>query len=165
MQKNNQATNRPTTTDNSAVAPKRKKITKHQWLHDTHYNEIVSSWDLPKCLAYLALSECTQMKLPGGMAVTQVKERVYQKLLQCLGGGEPEKNNDSIDLTAVVHTLNLQQCLIDIAFPELKLPCLIVSNGNKENVLGDVQRVHQNALRVVGFMDQRNTGNILLFSN
>jgi hypothetical protein len=153
MQENSQ------TTSKSETTTKRKRATRYQWLRETHYNEILSSWDAPKCLAYLSLSECTQIKLPGEMPLAQIKERVFQKLQKCLKGESQQPNG--VDFTTVVHTLNLQQCLIDIAFPELKLPCLIVSNGNTDNVLRDVQRVHQNALRVVNFMTQHNVSDII----
>jgi hypothetical protein len=137
---------------------KKTRISKYKWVQETHCNEIRPSWGLDKCLAYLALSECTQLKLPGckspgTITITQVKDLVHQKLLALLNN-TAEGQIQTLDLNAVVYSFNLQQCLIEIAFPELTLPCLMVNSGNKDSVLQDAQRVRQNALRVVNFMDQ-----------
>jgi hypothetical protein len=148
---------------------KKTRISKYKWVQETHCDEILPSWGLEKCLAYLALSECTQLKLPGckspgTITITQIKDLVYQKLLLLLNNNTAESQIQTLDLNAVVYSFNLQQCLIEIAFPELTLPCLMVNSGNKDSVLNDAQRVYQNALRVVGFMDQlANTTPLILF--
>jgi hypothetical protein len=140
---------------------KKTRISKYKWVQETHCDEILPSWGMDKCLAYLALSECTQLKLPGckspgTITITQVKDLVHQKLLKLLNNNSDseEERKQTLDLNAVVYSFNLQQCLIEIAFPELTLPCLMVNSGNKDSVLQDAQRVRQNALRVVNFMDQ-----------
>jgi hypothetical protein len=148
---------------------KKTRISKYKWVQETHCDEILPSWGLEKCLAYLALSECTQLKLPGckspgTITITQIKDLVYQKLLSLLNNNTAESQIQTLDLNAVVYSFNLQQCLLEIAFPELTLPCLMVNSGSKDSVLQDAQRVYQNALRVVGFMDQlANTTPLILF--
>jgi hypothetical protein len=157
----------------AATANKKTRVSKYQWVRDSHCDEILPSWGMDRCLAYLALSECTQLKLPGckspgTITVTQAKELVYQKLLNLLNCNcidAKEQQSEALDLTALVYTLNLQQCLTDIALPELKLPCLTVSNGDKWSVLKDVERVHQNSLRVVDFMNRGAASPLILFSS
>ena len=152
------------------TATKKTRVSKYQWVRDSHCDEILPSWGMDKCLAYLALSECTQLKLPGcklpgTITVTQAKELVYQKLLQLLNCSNAEEQREPLDLTALIYTLNLQQCLTDIALPELKLPCLTLNNGDKGSVLKDVERVHQNSLRVIDFMNRGAASPLIVFSS
>ena len=146
------------------MKPTRKPPSKHDWLQKTHFSEI-PSWDLNQCIAFLSLSECTQItKLPGGGTATQSKELVHKQLMSLIRGNKKPKaevmpvaeEKQEIDFTAIVYALNLQQCLIDRAFPAVKLPQVIISSafGSKEKVLRDIANLHQNALLLIQMIDQ-----------
>lgn len=150
----------------------RKPPSKHDWLQKTHASEI-PKWDLKQCIAFLSLSECTQItKLPGGGTATQSKEQVHKQLMSLIHNQNDNKKpkaevvpvaeeKQEIDFTAIVYALNLQQCLIDRAFPAVKLPQVIISNafGSKDKVLQDIANLHQNALLLIQMIDQCNHKN------
>ncbi len=158
----------------------RKPPSKHDWLQKTHINEI-PSWDLNQCLAYFSLSECTQLKLPGGGIATQSKDLVHEQLVRLIGRNNDKKKPDpqvavavavmaaaaaaatvdeeEIDFTALVYALNLLQCLIDRAFPFVKLPQVVIStHGSKDKVLHDIASLHQNALLLMQMIHRYNSG-------
>jgi hypothetical protein len=152
------------------MKPTRKPPSKHDWLQKTHTSEI-STWDLNQCIAFLSLSECTQIKkLPGGGTATESKELVHKQLMSLIRSenDKPTPNavakvndeKEEIDFTAIVYALSLQQCFIDRAFPSVKLPQVMISSayGSKEKVLHDIANLHQNGLLLIQMVDQYNSG-------
>jgi hypothetical protein len=150
------------------MKPTRKPPSKHDWLQKTHTSEI-STWDLNQCIAFLSLSECTQIKkLPGGGTATESKELVHKQLMSLIRSenDKPTPNavakvndeKEEIDFTAIVYALSLQQCFIDRAFPLVKLPQVMISSayGSKDKVLHDIANLHQNALLLIQMLDQYN---------
>ncbi len=70
------------------------------------------------------------------------------------------EEKQEIDYTAIVYALNLQQCLLERAFPAVKLPQVMISSahGSKDKVLHDIANLHQNALLLIQMIDQYNSG-------
>jgi hypothetical protein len=152
----------------------RKPPSKHDWLQKTHCNKI-PSWDLNQCIAYLSLSECTQIKkLPGGGTATESKELVHERLMKLIAGNINDQNKpdpdalaeviaadaeEEVDFTALVCALNLLLCLVDGAFPAAKLPQVVISpNGSKEKALHDIANLHPNALLLMQTIHRPNSG-------
>jgi hypothetical protein len=143
---------------------------RYDWVHLTHCSEI-PSWDLNQCINYFALSECTQIKLPGDGTAAQKKELVLERLTKLIADKQKPKSNENqqqqheeeIDFTVVAFTFNLLQWLLDRALLGVKMPQVIISadTSNKENRQHDIQRLHQNTLHLIQTINQpsnRNTG-------
>ena len=68
---------------------------------------------------------------------------------------------EEIDFTAIVYALNLQQCLVDGAFPAAKLPQVVIStNGSKDKVLQDTACLHQNAQLLMQMIHRNHNGTV-----
>jgi hypothetical protein len=141
---------------------------RYDWVHLTHCTEI-PSWDLSQCINYFALSECTQIKLPGEGTAAQKKELVLERLTKLITDKQsnehqqhrqqqqrqPQQQEEQIDFTVVAFVFNLLQWLLDRALLGVKMPQVIISAENsKENLQCDIQRLHQNTLLLVETINQ-----------
>jgi hypothetical protein len=145
---------------------------RYDWVHLTHCTEI-PSWDLTQCINYFALSECTQIKLPGDGTAAQKKELVLERLTKLITDKQQPKSStqrqqqqqcqqpqqqqeEEIDFTVVAFVFNLLQWLLDRALLGVKMPQVIIraDNSNKENLQYDIQRLHQNTLLLVQIINQ-----------
>jgi hypothetical protein len=137
---------------------------RYDWVHLTHCSEI-PSWDLNQCINYFALSECTQIKLPGDGTAAQKKELVLERLTKLIADKQQPKSShdhpqqqqreEEIDFTVVAFVFNLLQWLLDRALLGVKMPQVIISADNsKENLQHDIQRLHQNTLLLVQAINQ-----------
>jgi hypothetical protein len=142
---------------------------RYDWVHLTHCTEI-PSWDLSQCINYFALSECTQIKLPGEGTAAQKKELVLERLTKLIADKQskehqqhrqqqqrqPQQQEEEIDFTVVAFIFNLLQWLLDRALLGVKMPQVIIraDNSNKENLQHDVQRLHQNTLLLIQAINQ-----------
>jgi hypothetical protein len=146
---------------------------RYDWVHLTHCSEI-PSWDLNQCINYFALSECTQIKLPGDGTAAQKKEMVLKRLTKLIADKQKPKSSnehrqppqqqqrhqsqqqeEQIDLTVVAFVFNLLQWLLDRALLGVKMPQVIISADNsKENLQCDIQRLYQNTLLLIQTINQ-----------
>ena len=136
---------------------------RYDWVHLTHCTEI-PSWDLTQCINYFALSECTQIKLPGEGTAAQKKELVLERLTKLITDKQSKEHQqhrqqqechqpqqeEQIDFTVVAFVFNLLQWLLDRALLGVKMPQVIIGADNsKESLQHDIQRLHQNTLLLV----------------
>lgn len=146
----------------------RKPPSKHNWMKNTNSNEI-PSWTLNQCLAYLSVSESTQIKkLPGGRTAMQSKELVYQRLVILIGERykvtsnraiSPISEKHEINSNGIVYANNLIQALIDNAFPFFKSTRVIMdANDSKEKLYADIAILHENALQLIQMINRFNRG-------
>jgi hypothetical protein len=144
---------------------------RYDWVHLTHCSEI-PSWDLNQCINYFALSECTQIKLPGDGTAAQKKEMVLKRLTQLITNKQSKEHQpkqpppqqqqcqqqqqeEEIDFTLVAFVFNLLQWLLDRALLGVKMPQVIISADNsKENLQCDIQRLYQNTLLLIQTINQ-----------
>jgi hypothetical protein len=142
---------------------------RYDWVHLTHCSEI-PSWDLTQCINYFALSERTQIKLPGEGTAAQKKELVLERLTKLITDKQskehrqppqqqqcqqqPQQQEEQIDFTLVAFVFNLLQWLLDRALLGIKMPQVIISTeSSKENLQHDIQRLHQNTLLLIQTMN------------
>jgi hypothetical protein len=138
---------------------KKTRLSKNQWVKETHFDQILASWDFNKCLAYLTLSESTQMKLPGSSNITigEVKSVVEYKISLFTNNHSTDTpiKSEKYDLVAAAHLLNLYQSLGHGIFRKFQLsPSIVRINLDGEIFHEDVENIHQNTLRLINYLRQ-----------
>lgn len=139
---------------------KKTRLSKDEWVKKSHYDEILSSWDLHKCLQYLRLSQATQKKLPGceNIHATQIRSVVRQRICVLTNNPSTEQKFgiSDVDLVGVEANLNLQQLLLSIAFAELTLPPVVIRiNGSKDSLRKDIENLEQISTKLMDYSTHR----------
>jgi hypothetical protein len=142
------------------IETKNTRASKDQWVAKSHYSEILPSWDLNKCLDYLAASESTEAKLPGcnGIPVAEVKTVVKRRVIILVNYEQTDSliKIEDLNLMSIAYVAELNQSLIELAFPELKLPCLMVRLGNNiAMILEDFENLQRNSQGLLDYMDRK----------
>jgi hypothetical protein len=140
--------------------PKKSRASKDQWVIKSHYSEILYSWDLNKCLDYLAASESTEAKLPGcnGIPVAEIKTIVKRRIIILVNYEHTDSliKLGDLNLTLIAYVAGLNQSLIELGFSELKLPDLPIRlNSNTATMLEDFESIQRNNQGLIEYMDQR----------
>lgn len=100
------------------------------WLGQTSFDEIYT-WDIQKCLDFLALSETAQKKLPRGPKASLSRERVRQRLLEQTSDDKriPATMEDCI--TTGVNAINQLTFLLNYFLPA-RLDLVLHEEGRDE---------------------------------